>query len=196
MNIYTTRSSGQRRKVVSMLCAAALFVANLGNLHAQTATTAAQVDRTRLEIIEDLSEALANDLLELSIATRDRNLEQTGEFWPAKLSANAFPAKPLPIKPVVKWIGARQWTVDAPPHIADAQKVSLTSGATNTAAMLPTVSREDFMRDWTKFLAHFSEIEDARFKVKDATFEESAQSIAGAKVPTAAPGARGKARIA
>ncbi|MDQ3585264.1 MAG: VCBS repeat-containing protein [Acidobacteriota bacterium] len=196
MNIYTTRSHGQRRKVVSMLCAAALFVANLGLLYAQTATTATQVDRTRLEIIEDLSESLANDLLELSVATRDRNLEQTAEFWPAKLSANAFPAKPLPISPVVKWIGARQWTADASPQVADAQKVSLTTGATGAATTLPTVSREDFMRDWTKFLAHFSEIEDARFKVKDATFEMSAQSVPGAKVPTAAPGAKGKARIA
>lgn len=64
------------------------------------------------------------------------------------------------------------------------------------ALQLPTITREQFLQGWSEFLAHFSEIEDARFKVKEANFAESAQAVAGAKEPTAVVGAMGKARIA
>jgi hypothetical protein len=57
-------------------------------------------------------------------------------------------------------------------------------------------TREQLMQDWADFLAHFSEIEDARFKVKEANFDGGAQAVAGAKEPTAVVGAKGKARVA
>ncbi|HEX8685318.1 MAG TPA: VCBS repeat-containing protein, partial [Pyrinomonadaceae bacterium] len=60
----------------------------------------------------------------------------------------------------------------------------------------PHLARADFLRGWADFLSHFSEVEDARFKVKEANFDERADSVHGAKVPTAVVGAAGKARVA
>src|SRR5208283_4670967 len=44
-------------------------------------------------------------------------------------------------------------------------------------------------------LDHFSEIEDARFKLQVATFDDSAEAVIGADVPTAVPGASGHTRV-
>jgi hypothetical protein len=147
-----------------------------------------KVDPRRLEVIEDLSESLANQLLELSVATRDRDINLTTEFFPTKLDATPFPAKPLAVKPQVKWVGLRSWS---PTTIASPVGV----GKDGKAATIK-MSRADFLRDWSSFLDHFSEIEDARFKVKDAQFEDAAQSVRGASTPTAKPGAGGRARFA
>ncbi|MDQ3805961.1 MAG: VCBS repeat-containing protein, partial [Acidobacteriota bacterium] len=68
------------------------------------------------------------------------------------------------------------------------------AGAAAPAKRLMTSA--EFLGGWSEFLANFSEIEDARFKVKDATFADDAKSVAGAKVPTAAPDASGSARLA
>ncbi|HYG11282.1 MAG TPA: VCBS repeat-containing protein, partial [Pyrinomonadaceae bacterium] len=163
--------------------------------------------RTRLEVIEDLSESLANDLLELSVATRDRDLERTAQFFPAQLAAGLFPSLPETIETKVKWIGAHNWTLrppvrSAPPrHVtgrSEVSKMNLPSPTPDPSAVprLPKISREEFMEGWSDFLSHFSEIEDARFKVKEANFDESAQAVAGAKEPTAVVGATGKARVA
>ncbi|MDQ3803689.1 MAG: hypothetical protein M3416_07655, partial [Acidobacteriota bacterium] len=70
---------------------------------------AAELDRARLEVIEELSESLANDLLELSVATRDRDLRKTAEFIPAEFQATPLPVAPQPLKVSVKWIAARAW---------------------------------------------------------------------------------------
>lgn len=151
-------------------------------------TTETKVDARRLEIIEDLSESLANQLLELSVATRDRDARLTAEFFPARLNATAFPSQPLAVTPQVKWVGIRAWgTAKA--------ALPATVGKDGKPIAAP-MSREVFMRDWTMFLDHFSEIEDARFKVKDAQFEDAAQSVRGASTPTAKPGAGGRARVA
>ncbi|HEX8738198.1 MAG TPA: VCBS repeat-containing protein [Pyrinomonadaceae bacterium] len=142
--------------------------------------TSADVDRARLEVIEELSESLANDLLELSVATRDRDLGLTAAFFPKQLAANAFPSRPQPAKTQVKWIETHGWESE--------NKNASTSAASTTSA--------EFLRGWSEFLAHFSEIEDARFKVKEANFDEKAQAVLGAEQPTAVVGASGKARIA
>ena len=68
-----------------------------------------KLDRARLEVIEDLSESLANDLLELSVAVRDRDAARTAEFFPARLTAAPFPSRPQAVKQSVKWIGTRGW---------------------------------------------------------------------------------------
>ncbi|MCA1615365.1 MAG: VCBS repeat-containing protein [Acidobacteria bacterium] len=152
----------------------------------------AAAGRTRLEVVEDLSESLANDLLELSIATRDRDAGRTAEFFPAQIEAAPFPTRAGVLKPSVKWVHTHDWTAEARPAAA---KVTQGDGA-HAAKPAATLGRADFMRGWSEFLSHFSEIEDARFKVKEANFDESAQAVAGAKVPTAVVGARGKARVA
>ena len=225
MKLRTPRLEQTLLGAVPALCAMALLLSAFDHrlALAQTAARrqqrgAAQVDRTRLEVIEDLSESLANALLELSVATRDRDFERTAEFLPARLTAGKFQARPLPVKPSVKWIGTRAWTIAAPGQTADAQRVNVSArngapkatadgvvdagavvnaaSASAVAPALSVVGKEDFLRDWTQFLAHFSEIEDSRFKVKDATFDEDAKAVLGAEVPTAVPGARGQARIA
>lgn len=58
------------------------------------------------------------------------------------------------------------------------------------------ISREGFLKGWLGFLQHFAEIEDVRFKLKAATFDDSAKAMMGASVPTAVPGATGKGRVA
>ena len=140
----------------------------------------AQSDSSRLEVTEDLSESLANDLLELSLATRDRDFEITASYFPAQFLATAFPSNPANTKTQVKWIGSHGWeTADTAP----ANGIKKTTSA-------------DFLKRWQTFLAHFSDIEDARFKVKEANFDEKAQAVTGAEQPTAVVGATGKARIA
>jgi len=52
------------------------------------------------------------------------------------------------------------------------------------------------MRYWSLFLDHFPEIDDARFKVKASTFDDSASSVPNAEVPTATVGSKGTARVA
>lgn len=155
-------------------------------IYGQTAPQAddktAKVDSKRLEVIEELSESLANDLLQLSVATNERDLALTAEYFPAQLSAKAFPSRPLPTKNQVKWIGIHGW--ESPKPASETEK---TGGK---------ITGKDFLRGWSEFLAHFSEIEDARFKVKEANFEDKALAVMGAEQPTAVVGAKGKARIA
>ena len=196
------------RAFFACVCALSLLTTGLARTpiaSAQTATTApppfeAKLDRSRLEVIEELSESLANDLLELSIATRDKDTAKTAQFFPARLSASPFPARPLPVKPQVKWIGTRDWTVDAPGTVAFVGTSGTGSGAVPTVApagaTLRSMPATDVLRGWSSFLSHFSEIEDSRFKVKDATFDGMAKAVLGAKVPTAVAGSTGKARVA
>ncbi len=151
-----------------------------GNTPAQTNEKTAPVDSRRLETIEELSESLANDILELSVATRDRDLETTAAYFPAVIAANQFPSRPVAVKNQVKWINSHLWEQTEKKHANVAGKIT----------------RKDFLADWEEFLEHFSEIEDARFKVKEANFDETAKAVLGAEEPTAVLDATGKARIA
>ena len=144
-------------------------------------------DKRRLETIEELSESLANDLLSLSVAARDRDLELTGEYFPASFVGKLFPARPMQTVDQIKWVGVHKWEADtafvkAVTDAGDAPSNRITSKA--------------FLSTWSEFLNHFSEIEDARFKVKEANFDERAQAVLGAEEPTAVVGAKGRARIA
>ncbi len=115
-----------------------------------------------LDTVEDLSESLANDLLDLSVAVRDRDLEQVGRFLADRVRGLPFPADPLPLEPVEKWIGRHGWAVPAPE-----------AGELGRDAVLSSLSR---------LLDHFSEIEDVRFKVKGADFDPGASGRGRAQV--------------
>ncbi|MFQ5776597.1 MAG: FG-GAP repeat domain-containing protein [Terriglobia bacterium] len=141
----------------------------------------------RLEVIEELSESLANDLLELSVAVRIGDEGGMGAFFPAELNATPFPSHPLPLRLELKWIGRHGWALR--PSAPGSELKSQEREARR-------VTREEFLSGWFAFLQHFAEIEDARFKVKRAQFDDSADAILGAKVPTATPGSRGAARVA
>lgn len=216
-------------RLCAVLCAVTLALAPL--VRAQTGapsiTNAEKpTDVRRLEIIEDLSESLANQLLELSVATHDKNADLTSEFFPVRFQATLFPCEPKPSKQMVKWVHERAWSVPQAQQARivktggqtsnqptqnqstqDNKQNSTTPTATTATGAnastkpspfgaMQAMTRLDFMREWTLFLNHFAEIEDARFKVKEASFDETANSVSGAEQPTAVPGATGKARVA
>ena len=149
-------------------------------LAAANVKTSAQADRSRFEVIEDLSESLANDVLTLSVATHDRDFETTALYFPAQFTGKPFPSRPTAAKTQVKWINSHNW------QTAEANQTNDSGKITNT----------DFLKNWKEFLAHFSEIEDTRFKIKEANFDDSAKSVIGAEQPTAVVGATGRARVA
>jgi hypothetical protein len=142
------------------------------------------IELNRLEVTEELSESLANQLLDLSLAVRDCDLEKMADFFPGLLVAKPFPSQPLEGKTQVKWAATHGWRPK--------EGVVLAS----TGAPSGSINREDFMKGFADFLQHFSEIEDVRFKLKAATFDDTAQAMMGASVPTAIPGATGKGRVA
>ena len=132
--------------------------------------------RPRLEVIEDLSESLANDVLDLSVAVRDREWVRIERFFGATVTSTPLPSVPGALEPRVKWLSDRKWTADA-------------AGAGGAR------TRDALLDEWRRLLDHYGEIEDVRFKVRGATFDDTAQAVSTANVPTAVPGATGHARI-
>jgi hypothetical protein len=167
------------RLILQIFCAVVWLIV-AGGVFSSGAFAQQNVDRNRLEMIEELSESLANDLLELSVAARDRNVELTAEYFPARLAAKPFPSRPSATKRQVKWIHAHGWESASAAKSEHDGKISAT----------------EFLQSWSEFLAHFSEIEDARFKVKEANFDETAKAVLNAEQPTAVVGATGRARVA
>ncbi len=170
-------------KTRAFLCRCVCAALTLGGLALQAQVPAApdptSVDQHRLEVSEELSESLANDILELSVYTKNRDIEKTKLYFPDELTADAFPSQPTPDKPEVKWIVSHGWVA-----------------AGSAAAGQGKISSAAFLEQWAAFLDHFSEVEDARFKVKVANFDDTAEAVMGAEVPTAVVGASGHARVA
>ena len=79
-----------------------------GNTQAQTQLT---LDRDRLEVIEEQTESLANRLLELSIATRQKDLDQIADFFADSLLAIPLPTEPEDLVHQVKWIYKHGWKI-------------------------------------------------------------------------------------
>jgi hypothetical protein len=158
-------------------------ITNLSKIYAQTTIPPknSAVDRNRLEVTEELSESLANDVLTLSTAVRDRDLVLMQNYFPPELTGKLLPSRPAADKTTVKWISTHNW--EEPENISPSKSKDKVTG-------------KEFLDSWSEFLDHFSEIEDARFKIKEANFDDSAKSVAGAEQPTAEVGATGRARIA
>jgi len=111
-----------------------------------------ELDRAELERVEDLSESLANQLLELSVSMRRQDLAQVATIFDAHgtFDATLFPSKAGPSSLAFKWIESHGWELDSEPR---------------------PLRREVFVASLEAFLAHFTSIEDVRFKVKKADFE-------------------------
>jgi hypothetical protein len=182
------RTGGKRRCLLRLAMAAFVAIA-VGQVAAdvpgeqtKTARTAPEppaAEAARLDATEDLSESLANDVLALSVAVRDRDRARVGEFFADSVLAPPFPSVAGDANPEVKWISLHGWS--AAPGADPSERPTARSG---------------FLAAFDLFLDHFSEIEDVRFKVKGATFDAEARSIPGAPEPTAAPGAAGTANVA
>ncbi len=133
----------------------------------------ASVPALSLEVIEGLSESLANDLLGLSVAVRDRNRPTIEPYFAAQMGGAAFPTAPRASTPEHRWFVRHGWPAGTAANSAGAVVDSLVA-----------------------FLDHFGEIEDVRFKVKDAGFDPGSSVAEGTKVPTALAGSSGRARVA
>ena len=139
----------------------------------QHAQERVRLDTQSLELIEELSESLANDLLELSLAAQDQDLLSVAQFFADPIRASPFAGHPGPALSEVKWIRRHDWKPGA----------------------LQSMARGEFLNGLEEFFEHFSEMEDIRFKVEEAQFDESAGVVPGATVPTATVGSRGHAQV-
>jgi hypothetical protein len=119
-----------------------------------------QFDRGRLERQEDLSEALANDLLKFSVAVRDRDYGKIEDFVADAIRATPLPPEAPTAVPVVKWVERREWGLAAAENL----------------------DRAGFLDRLRVFLDRFEEIDDARFKVKAAEFDDAAIDRGAAKI--------------
>jgi hypothetical protein len=120
---------------------------------------AQKVDRLSMEHTEELTESLANQLLELSVAVREKDREAMSAFFAASLFSPPFPSVPEEEKPTVKWISEHGWPLE-----------SADEGPTD---------RKDFLESFYAFLDHFESIEDVRFKVKSSTITEDGKTAMG-----------------
>lgn len=108
---------------------------------------AQQVDKTQLEQIEDYTESLANQLHDLSLALRARNLEKLAGHFSPHLEAAGLPAAGEGLSQELKWIYQR-----------------------DLGPIPENLDRARFIATWDAFLKRLSSIEDVRFKVKQATY--------------------------
>ena len=112
----------------------------------------AHLERGKLEQVEDQTEALANRMLGLSGALRSFNTIRVAEFFTEPAWMTPLPTEATELVPEIKWVRRHGWRPRPP----------------RTRKM----SQQEIARRWEAFLAHFSELEDARFEVGKATFDE------------------------
>lgn len=118
---------------------------------AQKANTLA-LDRNDLERIEEITETLANRLLDFSVVVRDQDRTRMDAFFADDVEAVLFPTETTTSKSTVKWVSDHGWNVSA-------ERKVMPKGA--------------FLDSLGEFLAYFSKVEDVRFKVKKATVGET-----------------------
>ena len=117
-----------------------------------------KVNQTEMERTEELSESLANQLLDFSVAARNGNLAEMGRSVGETLRAT-----PLP-----KLEGfTPNWT-----------RPGLQGGYLELAEKsLSTLTRQQWLGHWQRFVDSFSHIEDVRFKISGALFEEQDSGV-------------------
>lgn len=134
----------------------AIGVVCLGLTAAGAQTKQFDLDRQKLEVIEERTEALANSLLELSVAVRDYDTRRVSGFFTETATITPLPSAPTDAKPDIRWTEKHGWAFQ--PNAAT------------------KATRAEIARQWDAFLAHFSELEDVRFKVKESAVEDSGAS--------------------
>ena len=132
-----------------------------------------EFNRSALEQIEDDSESLANQLLELSVGLRRQDLEKVVKHFPEEFEATLFPTRPDAVKDDIKWIRRHGWGLNVTPKV---------------------IERAVFLQSVEGFLSHFTEIEDVRLEVKEADFDGGTPSRGEGRVFFFVVGRDGKAR--
>jgi hypothetical protein len=112
----------------------------------------AAIDQEKVERVEDLSEALANQLHALSLSLRDRDHVAVAEHFDSGLLATPWPGLDGVITAQTKWIDILEtpWSSQA-------------------------VDRRAFLSSWQRSLDGLRSIEDIRIKVKSADFTDMAE---------------------
>ena len=110
------------------------------------------VDRTQLERVEDLSEDLANQLHDLSLAVRDRDMEGIAAHLSDRLTATGWPVGRGEESRETEWNDRSEWT---------RYPEGLDKGA--------------FVRSWEGYLEHFSDIEDVTGVDRNQRKQESSE---------------------
>ena len=138
--------------LVNLFCSHALvvmLVLRIGLVEAQSVEPSQfQLDKEDLGQVEDLSESLANALIDFSSAVQQREPKRIVRFFHDPVQATPWPASLGPSTKTIKWV-----SLGVPQPVPSA-----------------TLMREQLENTWEAFLSLFSEIEDARFKVKQARF--------------------------
>ena len=101
-----------------------------------------QLDKENLVQIEDLSESLANALIDFSRAVQQKDLKRLARFFHEAVQATPWPASLGTPNKTIKWVSL------SAPHSAPSA----------------TLTEEQLEETWEAFLTLFSEIEDARFQ--------------------------------
>jgi hypothetical protein len=118
-----------------------------------------KIDLSQLLAVEELTEALANQLLELSVAARQKDQAAIADFFAASLSSPPFPSTPGDEKPTLKWLSEHGWQLES--------------------ANPQSTARQRFLESFYAFLDHFQSIEDVRFKVKSSSVTEDGKTATG-----------------
>ncbi|MCZ6493522.1 MAG: CRTAC1 family protein [Planctomycetota bacterium] len=144
-----------RARPFAALALVCFVMASLGRsaLAQTSATEKAHLDRSGLESVEDQTETLANQMLELSQALRDLDTTKAAGFFSDPSSVSSFPAAAEAAVPELKWFQQHGWRSPSP--------------------QTHDVTRQELAHMWDAFLAHFSSIEDVRFSVRKARFDGS-----------------------
>lgn len=112
-------------------------------------------DLRTLDDVEERSESVANRLLELSVAVRNRNVAKVAAFFTPSALIGGMPATPEEEQPSVRWMRAHGW-VRTPEA---------------------TLTRSAIAGQWQEFLGHLKHLEDVRFKVKSASFSGAVGNV-------------------
>jgi hypothetical protein len=152
--VNTMKSSAVKTAIfICCLCcvmAAASF--DVAWTQSQSPAAPSSEERRRLEDLEDRSEAIANQLLELSVLVRDGETDKVAEFFSDPAMTTPLPASATDPSPKVKWVHEHGWKFEP-------NKTARTG-------------RAELSKQWDAFLANFSELEDARFKLRASSFND------------------------
>lgn len=146
--------TGRFRSVLLLLALAVVAPLRLAYLqNAAALLPQSEVDRRKLEELEDKSEDVANGLLDLAVALRDGDTRKAADYFADPARTTPLPAAPAAAKPQVKWIQQQAWELET------GKTVSMT--------------RTDVAKQWDGLLDQFSEVEDIRFKLRASSFDET-----------------------
>ncbi|MEE3259947.1 MAG: VCBS repeat-containing protein [Candidatus Latescibacterota bacterium] len=108
-----------------------------------------ELDQAAVEQVEGYTESLANQLHDLSLLVLDREVDGMAAHAAADLEAWGLPVHVGEPRPQGTWVAV--W---------------------DTLAGARVSGRAGWVEDWRRYLVQFAAIEDVRFKVKQAHFEE------------------------